>query len=138
MDNKQVLELALKIMKFDLEAKLRENASKAISGYTPKFKINRTGKLLRNIKVSVIGNRMVITMPFYGKYIEYGTGVFGPYKRPIKPTNKKALSFGGFVFKSVDGRPPTPFIRPTLHQDLQRLMKSSVEKAIAMIQNGNN
>jgi hypothetical protein len=138
MNKDEILELALKIMKFEFEAKLRENASIAISGYSPKFPIKRTGNLTRNIKVKAIGHKLVITMPYYGKYIEYGTGIFGPHKTPIVATNKKALSFGGFVFKSVAGRPPTPFIRPTLHKDIQKLVKESIQKAIKILQNGNS
>ena len=133
-----ILKTAIQILKFELENELRRSCATAISGYSPKFQIQRTGNLMRNIKARVEGNKIIITMPEYGKYIEYGTGIYGPHNTPIRPTQKKALAFNGFVFKEVDGRPATPFIRPVFHNKLQLLAENAVKKAVAIhTKNGN-
>lgn len=70
----------------------------------------------------------------YAQYVEFGTGIYGPKRRPIVPVRAKALRFpaigaqtrlsgnltsaqqragGGFQFrKSVRGRRATPFLYP--------------------------
>lgn len=130
MIDKKTIQLGFKILAYDLEAELRRSCADAISSYIPKFGIKRTGYLTRNIKVRVNGNKLIISMPDYGKYIEYGTGIFGPKKRPITPKNKKALAFGDFIFKSVKGRPSTPFIRPVFHAKLRGIVENAFKKAI--------
>ena len=72
----------------------------------------------------------------YARYIEEGTGIYGPEQRRIRPTSKKALKFPtpraggprrqgatgepaqadrGFVYAaSVAGRPPNPFMADAL------------------------
>lgn len=52
-----------------------------------------------------------------GWYLEEGTGIYGPKKRPITPVRAKALRFtinGNVVFaKSVKGMPAQPVVEPT-------------------------
>lgn len=66
----------------------------------------------------------------YGEYLETGTGIYGPKKKPIKPVNKKALYWEGLPHpvKQVKGMKPQPIIKPTvehfrplLREDLKKL-----------------
>lgn len=54
----------------------------------------------------------------YAKYVEFGTGIYGPNKAPITPKNGKFLAFkskGSWVFtKSVKGSKPNPFVERTV------------------------
>lgn len=56
---------------------------------------------------------------FYAKFVEFGTGIFGPARRRIRPVNAKALRFRGrqgIVFaRSVAGMRPRPFVVPAAH-----------------------
>lgn len=74
----------------------------------------------------------------YAQYVEFGTGIYGPKRRPIVPIRAKALRFpaagaqtrlsgnltaaqqragGGYVFrKSVRGRRATPFLYPAAEE----------------------
>lgn len=55
---------------------------------------------------------------FYGPHVEFGTGIYGPKKQPIRPKSKKALKFtvGGetFIRRSVKGMRARPFLLPAL------------------------
>ena len=137
VDAQQVFDLGMQILSIELENELRRSAATAISSYKPKFGIHRTGHLVRNIRVSMHGNTLNITMPDYGAYVEFGTGIFGPHATPIVPTTKKALAFGKYVFKSVAGRPATPFLRPVFHAKLQKLAEDAFKKAITHLQQQN-
>lgn len=67
----------------------------------------------------------------YARYVEEGTGIYGPRRRRITPTRRQALKFPtprswsgdnqprqadrGFVFRrSVAGSPPNPFLANAL------------------------
>ncbi len=60
----------------------------------------------------------------YGEYLETGTGIYGPKKKPIKPVNKKALDGPGLPHpvKQVKGMKPQPIIRPTVERFKPSLM----------------
>lgn len=49
----------------------------------------------------------------YAKFVHEGTGIFGPLKKKIVPTTKKALFWPGarHPVKSVKGMRPRPFFR---------------------------
>ena len=53
-----------------------------------------------------------------GWYMEEGTGIYGPHKRPIVPTEAQALHFSiggaGIFAKSIKGMPAQPIIDPTV------------------------
>ncbi|WP_018749851.1 hypothetical protein [Paenibacillus sanguinis] len=64
-----------------------------------------------------------------GLYLEMGTGLYGPKKRKIVPTNKKALRFpvggGKYVIAgSVKGMKPRPIIKPTVQRHVGTLRKA--------------
>lgn len=56
----------------------------------------------------------------YAKYVNFGTGIYGPKKAPITPKNAKFLAFrykGNWVFtKSVKGSKPNPFVERTVER----------------------
>jgi len=56
----------------------------------------------------------------YAKYVEFGTGIYGPNKSPIVPVRAKALAFkvgGRWVFtKSSKGQKPNPFVERTVKE----------------------
>ena len=96
-----------------------------------------TGLLKNTIKVDIKDDEIIITMPEYSIYLEYGTGIFGPKRRPITPKEAKALKFsigGKTVFaKSVKGMTPQPFIRPTFHQHFINIVKKNAKKHFAEV-----
>lgn len=56
----------------------------------------------------------------YARFIENGTGIYGPHKTPIRPVRAKFLAFkprGSAVTvfaRQIRGRPATPFLKPAL------------------------
>jgi HK97 gp10 family phage protein len=80
---------------------------------------------------------------YYAHFIEYGTR---PHR--IENLNKKAIAFGGQIFKSVEhpGAPPHPFLRPALDARAQdavvafgnqikaRLTKEGIDVADIMVE----
>ena len=53
----------------------------------------------------------------YGGFLEIGTGIYGPYGKPIVPTHKKMLAWkdddGVWIFaRAVRGIAPHPYIKP--------------------------
>ena len=83
-----------------------------------------TGRLRGDIKTDVDSRPIPLWARigpnvFYGPYVEFGTGLFGPKKKRIRPKSKKALAWtarGGkrFVRASVAGMRPRPFMGPAL------------------------
>ncbi len=75
----------------------------------------RTSNLARTrtTDVSTDGNTGILrfTSP-YAEYVHEGTGIFGPRKRRIVPTSKKALFWPGakHPVRSVAGMRPRPFM----------------------------
>ena len=55
---------------------------------------------------------------FYARFIEFGTGIFGPRRRRIFPTRGRALAFRyrgkNVVVASIEGMRKQPFMRPAL------------------------
>ena len=98
----------------------------------------KTGHLQRSIVRGRLTDRTaeVFSNAPYSGWVEKGTGIFGPRKRPITPKNGRALKFtpggantrltgrsrikagakqAGEVFaRSVKGRPATPFWEPAI------------------------
>jgi hypothetical protein len=65
----------------------------------------------------------------YGGYLETGTGIYGPKKRPITPKQKRMLRFpvaGGqyVVARSVKGMRPQPIIKPTAERHIPTLRRA--------------
>lgn len=60
-----------------------------------------------------------------GWYMEEGTGIHGPKRRPIVPRNASAMRFtigGGMIFaKQTDGMPAQPIIEPTVKAQLPHI-----------------
>ncbi len=90
-----------------------------------------TGNLKQHIRVEANGNKIVVYMPEYALYLEYGTGIYGPLKRPITPKEAKALKFSignKTVFaKSVKGMTPQPFIRPVFFSKFKKIVQQNAE-----------
>jgi len=89
-----------------------------------------TGHLQGSIIYRIVGDGMEISMPFYGKYVEFGTP-----PHVIEAKNKQALHWkqgGKDMFARRVNHPgtrPQPFIRPTL-----RNMGSIIEKNLDVLQ----
>lgn len=85
-----------------------------------------TGELRRSIDVIRRGKEAGFKMPYYGWYLERGTGIYGPFKQPIYPRSARYLVWrarrkdviagraqkvGQLIFaKSVRGIKPYRFI----------------------------
>jgi hypothetical protein len=108
----------------------------------------KTGNLGRSIRAGYLSahRAYVVADAGYALYVEKGTGIYGPKKRPIVPRTKKALAFhaGGpgarrlsgrmtvgadrkygsgsdlVVVKSVKGRRATPFMEPAAHAVVEK------------------
>jgi len=86
----------------------------------------KTGFLSRSFynTLSTDNDSIRFTLPEYAKYIEFGTK-----SHIIKPKNKKALFWKGAAYpvKQVNhpGTKPNPFIRTTLHQDMDDIIKKA-------------
>lgn len=65
----------------------------------------------------------------YGEYLEKGTGIYGPHKKPIKPVKKKALYGPGLPHpvKQIKGMKPQPIIKPTVDANIERIRKTVSE-----------
>lgn len=121
---------AMQILASDIEVALQKEASKALSAHKTSFPIKRTGHLIGSIKAEFNGDSIDISFPYYAKYLEFGTGLYGPFKTRITPKEKQALAWGKeiapgkkqYVFKSVAGMHPAPFIRPVFHQQFKDLL----------------
>lgn len=90
-----------------------------------------TGFLKNNIDVIIKGNTIILEMPSYGKYVEFGTA-----PHIIRPKDKKALKWGkgkNAKFAKVVRHPgsrPKPFIRPTIHQQLGQIIKKNIQRHV--------
>ncbi len=132
----ECVEKTKEILATDLEEELINNAAKAIQGHQTVFDPVRTGYLLGNIKVKRTPNGVECSFPHYAQYLEFGTGLYGPKKKRIYPTKKQALAWGKdlgegkkqYVFKSIKGMRPAPFIRPTFHQRFTELLVNALNE----------
>jgi HK97 gp10 family phage protein len=92
-----------------------------------------TGRLRSSIKVVPQGNNVImISMPDYALYVEFGTA-----PHIIRPKNAKALHWqtgGKDVFAKIvhhPGTQPQPFIRNTLRHKLGQIIGQSLQVAFA-------
>lgn len=62
----------------------------------------------------------------YGEWLEKGTGIYGPRRKPIKPITKKALYGPGLPHpvKEIKGMKPRPIIKPTMDIHKERISKT--------------
>jgi len=77
------------------------------------------------------------TRVHYAPYVEYGTGLYGPKHRLIRPTTKKAMKFkiGGktFIRRTTKGMEPRPYMAPALEaskEGVKRLFERAVENLL--------
>lgn len=92
----------------------------------------KTARLERSIRVGPVSERSATILAGgtagvgYARYVEEGTGIYGPRRRKIVPRQKKVLSWVGggsrltgrgkgskrFFARSVKGRKATPYLEP--------------------------
>lgn len=87
---------------------------------------SRSGDLERSIQVSTVrgydggvGVRIGSDL-YYARFVHDGTGVYGPSRRPIRPTRRRALAFvgrtGNVVVASTRGQRGTRFLIEALRE----------------------
>jgi hypothetical protein len=106
-----------------------------------------TGNLRRTIRVGTVTARSAqviaggTTKVGYARYVEVGTGIYGPRRRRIVPRQAKMLSWvaggsratgkgkgSGRIFaRSVRGRPATPYLVPGI---LRAIRKAGIRDAV--------
>lgn len=88
-----------------------------------------TARLRSSIDVVSSGNKLIVTMVDYGKFIEFGT-----LPHIIRPKNKKALSWKGAAHpvKMVrhPGTRPNPFIRTTVRRKLPHIIMRNIGREL--------
>jgi len=115
-------------LKWDCEAerKIRalggvalDNIAQEIVGEVRKRSPALTGNNRRSVEMDAPKkeSRRVFTTSGYGGFLEIGTGIYGPKKKPIVPKRAKMLAWKGpggvwRFARSVKGRRPTPYFRP--------------------------
>lgn len=133
----QAFEEANERLGISLVAELQKKAGEVISARpSSNFGSKRTGKIF-DIRYKLLNGEIEISFPKHAQYLEYGTGIYGPKKQRIYPKTKKALAFGKdlgggkkeFVFRSVAGMRPSPFIRPTFHQKFIDLLIDALNES---------
>jgi hypothetical protein len=95
-----------------MQAGLLTVAETAVAKIVPEVPVV-TSNLVNSIATAmgVDGKSAVITVNAeYGRYLVEGTGIYGPFKTPIVPKNKKALKTPYGPRKSVKGIRPNDFI----------------------------
>ena len=92
----------------------------------------KTGILKGTIEVTVTPDGLMITMPEYGKFVEFGTA-----PHVIQARKKKSLKWKGGDGKAIfakrvnhPGTRPNPFIRSTLHQKLGRIITKRLQEEL--------
>lgn len=106
----------------------------------------RTGNLKRSIQaVPVTGGGgtflgRTIQNPLvakYGKWVEDGTGIYGPKGEPIRPTSKPFLVWKNkgqwYRKRSVKGMRPRPYMKPALKDNIdaiEKILQEEVNKAL--------
>jgi hypothetical protein len=89
----------------------------------------KTGRLRQGIRAILAGGRLggaLVSLAPYSSYLHFGTGVYGPRKRPytVVPRKKKALYWPGArhpvkrVF--IRGIEPRDFLREAVRESLLR------------------
>lgn len=90
-----------------------------------------TGNLKANITARADGTNIVIYMPDYAKYVEYGTP-----PHIIRPVNAKSLHWkkdGKHFFAQEVQHPgtmPQPFIRTTVRDKMQSIVNSAIRSSL--------
>ena len=98
-----------------------------------------TSFLANNIKYDIQGDEILIKMPDYGKYVEWGTP---PHRPPVEALKDWARRHGGGSDKEVTahafalanyiakkGTMPHPFIRPVLNFEMPDLVRKGMGAA---------
>lgn len=100
----------------------------------------KTAQLERSIRVGTVTKTSAQVVAGgtsnvgYARYVEEGTGLYGPRKRKIVPKRAKVLSWVGggsrltgrgkgsrrFFAQSVKGRPATPYLQPGVEKGAKR------------------
>lgn len=98
---------------------------------------DRSGDARRGLNGSVEGDSGEYTLYLahseeYGEWLENGTGIYGPLKKPIVPVDKKVLSWvdenGNRHFaKSVRGIKPMPILKDTLENNRDNIKNKIIE-----------
>lgn len=117
MRDLETAEKAMKTACFLVEGEAKDKAPK-----TP----NSTGELKGSIqsKVEGVGNDItgvVYTNKFYAPYVEYGTGLFAEDGNGRKDVPWRYEDDEGRWWTS-SGMPPSPFMRPALIENKQKVM----------------
>jgi hypothetical protein len=97
----------------------------------------RTGNLRRTIRVGPVTAKSARVLAGgtrsvgYARYVEEGTGIYGPKGQPIRPKKARMLSWksgGKRVFaKSVRGRKATPYLVPGIRA---AIAKAGLKEAV--------
>jgi len=129
----QAITRAKDIIAIDLQDALMVSADKAIAGHKVQDH-SSTGHLLRNIRVEATEEGLRFSFPYYAQYLEWGTGLYGPYKQLIRPKKSKVLSWVGSDGKRhyatyTKGMTPAPFIRPVMHQQFLKIVAGALREA---------
>ena len=131
----QAITRAKDIIAIDLQKALEISAVNAIAGHKVQ-EHSSTGHLIRNIRVEATESGLEFSFPFYAQYLEWGTGLYGPYKQLIYPKTAKVLSWVGSDGKRhfathTKGMTPAPFIRPVMHQDFIPIVVRALNEAFS-------
>ncbi len=117
----------------------------------------KTGHLRRSITSEtrplnggVVG--IVGTNVKYASFVEFGTGIYGPEKKPIAPVTKKALAWGKvlghtaagapvkeFVRRSVKGMRPRPYLRRAFEEKkgvVEGFFKAALQRVLRRLASG--
>lgn len=93
----------------------------------------------RSVKRSIFSWK-IFNIFFHASFLEFGTGLFGPYKRKIVPISKKVLAWPdvrgnvktGMIFAaSTKGMKPQPAIKPNIpiiEKDLVKRFKLKIQR----------
>ncbi len=110
----------------------------AIKDKLAKLGIKFTGSGMSSVRVIVDGNKLVITMNHYLEYIEYGlpnptspeelrdwveAKILENYKGKNKERATEVISKNIAKHITLFGPRPNPFLRPTLHTELPKIIK---------------
>ena len=111
--------------------KAMKQSTLTIEGEAKQLVPHKTGSLRRSLVSQVRPllsgvEGLVGTNIQYGPYVEIGTGIYGPEKRPITPKTAKVLAFKGqdgqMIFrKNVRGMPARPYLKPAFEESKARV-----------------
>lgn len=75
--------------------------------------------------------RKIFTSTIYADFLDKGTGVYGPKRKPITPKKGKALKFraGGKIIyrKSVKGIKPQHFVKASINSTKSRIQEFAIK-----------